>query len=184
MLPNYIGSRADWDAEQERKLRAAFPGDEEGFLQAWERRYPVSVAGAIDELQRRGLNVYEENFATFCDLKSLQRIGRNYVLYAADIDRVAENLEGTNKLTGLAQHRKAYGISFAEESEGLRHVLEVRRERAAKEVGVSLDAMLAAIRVGGISDPAYTPIDVEAAKAWFESHAEDSEYQHELQETK
>lgn len=180
-LPSFIGSRADWDAEQERQLRAEFPRDEEGFLQAWERRYPTTVAGAIAELRHRGLNVHGDSFAQYCDLDSLQRIGRNYILYPADIDRLAETLVEANKISGLALRRKNAGISYAEELEGMRHVLDTRRRKAAEAVGVSIEEMMAAIRVGGIHDPAGKIIDVEEAKAWFETNGQDAEYQHELQ---
>ena len=180
-FPSYIGSRADWDSEQELRLRAAFQNDEEGFQRAWSRRYPATVEGAITELRHRGLNVHEDNFALYCDLDSLQRIGRNYILYAADIDRMAETLVEANKLGGLALRRKEMGLSYAEELEGIRHVMETRRQAAARSVGVSIDELVAAIRCGGISDPAYTPIDVEAAKAWFRANGQDAEYQNELQ---
>lgn len=181
-LPSFIGSRADWDVEQERQLRAAFPHDEEGFQRAWERRYPVSVAGAIAELKSRGLNVNEDNFALFCDLESLQRIGRNYVLHAADVDRVAEALVAANRLNGLALRRKNAGLTYAEEMEGLRHVLDTRRRKAAEAVGVSAEELTAAIRCGGIADPAYTPIDLEQAKEWFSMNHDNAEFQQQLQE--
>jgi len=180
-LPSHIGSRADWDAEQERQLRAEFPRDEEGFLQGWERRYPTTVAGAIAELRQRGLNVHEDNFAQYCELDSLQRIGRNYILYADDIDRLAETLVEANKISGLALRRKNSGISYAEELEGMRHVLDTRRQKAAEAAGVSFEEMIAAIRTGGIPDPAYKQIGVAELKAWFEANAQDAQYQQELQ---
>jgi hypothetical protein len=45
-----------------------------------DARYPTSVAGAVAELKARGLNINEDNFALFCDLDSLQRVGRSYLL--------------------------------------------------------------------------------------------------------
>jgi hypothetical protein len=183
-LPSFIGSRQDWDSEQERQLRAAFPHDEEGFQRAWERRYPVSVAGAIAELKNRGLNVNDDNFALFCDLESLQRIGRNYVLHAADVDRVAETLVAANRLSGLALRRKNDGISYAEEQEGIRHVLDTRRRKAAEVVGVSVEELTAAIRCGGISDPAYKPIDLAEVKEWFSANHDNAEFQQQLQEVR
>lgn len=180
-LPSYIGSRVDWDAEQERQLRAAFPCDDEGFRQAWNRRYPITVAGAIAELKHRGLKVHEDNLARYCDLESVQRIGRNYIFYPADIDRLAETLAEANKFSVLALGRKNKGISYAEELEGLRHVLDTRRRKAAEAAGVSFNEMIAAIRSGGIPDPAYKRIGVAELKAWFEANAQNSKYQQELQ---
>lgn len=183
-LPSFIGSRTDWDAEQERQLRAAFPHDEEGFQRAWERRYPVPVAGAIAELKLRGLNVNEDNFAMFCDLDSLQRVGRSYLLYAADIDRIVETLVAGNRFTGLAQRRKNAGISYSEELEGLRHIMHERRRKAAQSIGVGVDELYAALRCGGIADPAYAPIDMEQAKAWFSMNHDNAEFQQQLQEVR
>jgi hypothetical protein len=54
-----------------------------------DARYPTSVAGAVAELKARGLNINEDNFALFCDLDSLQRVGRSYLLHAADVDRMS-----------------------------------------------------------------------------------------------
>jgi len=183
-LPSFIGSRADWDAEQERQLRAEFPRDEEGFFQGWERRYPTTVAGAIAELRHRGLNVHEDNFAQYCNLDSLQRIGRNYILYADDIDRLAETLVEANKISGLALRRKNSGITYAEELEGMRHVLDTRRQKAAEAAGVSFEEMIAAIRIGGIHDPAGKTIDVEEAKAWFAMNRNSAEFQQQMQEVR
>jgi hypothetical protein len=68
------------------------------------------VAGAVAELKARGLNINEDNFALFCDLDSLQRVGRSYLLHAADVDRMVETLVAANKFTGLALKRKNAGI--------------------------------------------------------------------------
>ncbi len=183
-LPSFIASREDWDAEQERQMRAAFAGDEAGFQRAWQHRYPTSVAGAVAELKARGLNVNEDNFALFCDLESLQRIGRSYLLQAADVDRMVETLVELNRFGGLALKRRNGGISYAEEQEGLRHVLDIRRRKAAEAVGVSSEELMAAIRCGGISDPAYKPIDLDKAKEWFSASQDNAEFQQQLQEVR
>lgn len=181
-LPKYIASREDWDAQCRRQLAAAFREDTAGFEQAWERRYPVSVAGAIAELKARGLAVCEDNFALFCDLDSLKRVGRNYILYAGDVDRVAETLVEANRIGGLALRRKLDGIGYAEERDALEHILTTRRQKAADAIGVSVGELYAAIRLGGISDPAHKQIDIQAAKAWFTANADNPQFQRELQE--
>jgi len=183
-VPDFIGSRADWDAEQERQLRAAFPGDEEGFQRAWQHRYPTSVAGAVAELKARGLNINEDNFALFCDLDSLQRVGRSYLLHAADVDRMVETLVAANKFTGLALKRKNAGITYAEEMAGIRHIMHERRRKAAETIGVGVDELYAALRCGGIADPAYATIDLEQAKEWFAVNHDNAEFQQQLQEVR
>lgn len=106
-FPSFIGSRADWDAEQHHQLRAAFRDDESGFQRAWARRYPVTMESAIAELRHRGFNVNEDSFPQFCNLNELQRIGRNYVFHPEDIDEIAEVLVAAEKFSGLALRRRA-----------------------------------------------------------------------------
>ena len=181
-FPSFIGSRADWDLEQHHQLRAAFRDDEDGFQRAWARRYPVTVESAIAELRHRGFNVNEDSFPQFCNLDALQRIGRNYVFYPEDIDEIAEVLVEAEKFSGLALRRKNAGISYSEELEGIRHVLDTRRRKAAEAIGVSVEELTAAIRCGGISDPAYKPIDLVEAKACFSANQDNVEFQQQMQE--
>jgi hypothetical protein len=183
-LPNFVADRQAWDQEAERELRELYPDDDAGFANAWQRRYPVSVEDAVRELRSRGFDVTLERLNRYCSFENLRTVGRNYVLYQSDVDTIAECLAEMNRFSGLSKRRREAGISYTEEQEGIRHVLDVRRRKAAEAVGVSIEQMIAAITVGGISDPAYKPLDVEAAKTWFEMNAKDSEYQHELQEVK
>lgn len=179
-LPSYIGSRTEWDKEQKRQLREACRGNPDKFRRRWERRYPVCVTGAIEELKQRGLHVTEDKIGLYCNLNSLNRIGRNYVFYPDDIDDLAETLVGWKKFTGLALRRKNDGIGYAEELEAVRHVLRTRYQRIADAIGVSVDEFHAAVRVGGVILSAFDEVDIDAAKAWFAAHAQDEDYQREL----
>jgi hypothetical protein len=183
-LPNFVADRQAWDQEDERRLRELYRDDDAGFAEAWQRRYPVSVEGAVRELRDRGFDVTLERLNRYCDFEKLRTVGRNYLFFSSDIDAIAECLAGVNRFGGLAKRRRAAGISYTEEQEGIRYVHNQRRRKAAEAVGVSVNELIAAIMVGGISDPAYKPLDVAAVKTWFENNSQDSEYQRQLQEVK
>lgn len=179
-LPNYIASREDWDHEVELQMKARHRGDPDGYAQAMARRYPVSIPGAVDELQKRGLEITEERLGVFCDFSKLHRIGRSYLFYPADIDEVAENLFGTKKITDSAKRRRAYGVGFREELDAYRALQERKFGQAAQDIGVPVAEIWAAVRCGGIHDPTTKIINIDEARQWFADHRQDAEFKQEL----
>lgn len=148
------------------------------LLEAAGRRFRTGIG--LQELIMEN----EDNFALFCDPDSLQRVGRSYLLHAADVDRMVETLVAANKITGLALKRKNAGITYAEEMAGIRHIMHERRRKASETIGVGVDELYAALRCGGIADPAYATIELEQAKEWFAMNQDNAEFQQQLQEVR
>lgn len=179
-LPNYLASRADWNHEIETRLRAQYLLEPDKLPVAWERYYPLSLAETVKELQARGFGVTEDTIDAFCDLASLRVIGRSYVFYAEDIDRIANRMAEVNCITGLAAHRKAYGISFRDEADAIRSIQRRKVVDAAAEVGVSEQEMWAGIRHGIFHAPGHEKWDPAEARQWFADNRANPAFLHDL----
>lgn len=174
--PTYIASRQEHDQEREAFIQSLFHDAPDQAQRAREQFYPVDIRGAIAELRRRGLDACETSFPAFCDLASLRRIGRSYVLYPADIDAVALRMAEVNLLLPSAKRRKEMGVSYGQEAEVQRELLHRRYGKFAAAVGVGLAEFYAAIRCG-LADPVLSiGFDVAQAKAWFTEHRQDAEF--------
>lgn len=107
-LSPYLIDRETYDGQQRMLVEMQHRDTPELVEPAWERRYPVNTAGAVQELHRRGLACSEERFVEMAHRTGLPTrvIGRSYVWFVSDIDAVAEDLDAMGKLTRDAIWRR------------------------------------------------------------------------------
>lgn len=107
-LSPYLIDRKTYDGQQRMLVEMQHRDTPELVEPTWERRYPVTTAGAVQELHRRGLVCSDERFVEMARRTGLPTrvIGRSYVWFASDIDAVAEDLDAMGKLTRDAIWRR------------------------------------------------------------------------------
>jgi hypothetical protein len=167
-LPNYIVSREQHEARSRSQFERLWPDDHDRVDRLMERRYPASLADAVDELRSRGLETDPEHLITTANLAGidLRVVGRNYLLYPSEIDLLAEILDDRNRLTTAALWRKQCGVSCAHQW-AIEVEIAARREAkfqaVADAAGVSLqDAFDRCVKV--MRDPLeWTDADIAAA---------------------
>lgn len=116
-LPDYIVSREQHEARSRTQFERLWPDEPGRVERLMERRYPASLAETVDELRSRGLETDVEHLAHAAHFIALDLrvVGRNYLLYPGDIDRLAEYLDGVDRITPDARWRKQCGVPCAQQ---------------------------------------------------------------------
>ena len=114
-LSPYLIDRETYDGQQRMLVEMQHRDTPELVEPAWERRYPVTTAGAVQELHRRGLACSDERFVEMARRTGLPTrvIGRSYVWFAADSAAVAEDLAAMGVLLAVSIALAAGMIEFA-----------------------------------------------------------------------
>lgn len=143
-LSPYLIDRETYDEQQRMLLEMSCRDTAELVEPAWERRYPVTTAGAVQELHRRGLACSDERFVEMARRTGLPTrvIGRSYVWFASDIDAVAEDLDAMGQLTRDAIWRRDTNVD-ARRQVLVGREIETKRfanlDRVATEANATID---------------------------------------------
>lgn len=134
-VPNHIVSREQHEARCRAHFERQWPDNPDRVDRCMERRYPASLADAVDELRTRGLETDPEHLVHTAQAAGLDLrvVGRNYLLYPSEIDLLAVILEEHGRMTPDASWRKACGVSFAQHA-AIEAEIAARREAKIQTV--------------------------------------------------
>lgn len=125
-----VMTRAEYDNERVRVLKAGLDLDEAEARRQLERTYPKSSEQATDELRLRGLDCSEWRIHRHCTLRPQLAppiVGGSRAWGKQQIDDFAEVLESQGCLMPSAIYRAELGISWSQE-QTIRRRIEAEKE--------------------------------------------------------
>ena len=134
-MTSYVASRKEYDdyCRDNFILRGVATKD---LPAALAERYPCATADASKELFLRGVQSKPWHIERWCAATDHppRVIGGARLWWAADIDRAVGDLVDADRLTHGAHSRKLNGLSWAEEREMIRAVMEARHAKADESI--------------------------------------------------